>query len=63
MVTLLRTGVVTLSEICTLVAYGFLPLKLAVIRTVYGLPELILAGIGGSKIYKTPEDQENSKDK
>jgi len=43
-----------------LVAYGFLPLKVATIGTVYGLLELVLAGIIGSKIYKT-KDQLTSK--
>lgn len=37
-----------------LVAYGFMPLKLAAIGTVWGLLELILAGIIGSKLYKEP---------
>ena len=36
-----------------LVAYGFLPWGIAVIGTVYGLIELILAGIIGSKIYRS----------
>lgn len=35
-----------------LVAYGFMPFKLAIIGTVWGLLELILAGIIGSKLYR-----------
>lgn len=34
-----------------LVAYGFLPLNIAAVGTVYGLMELILAAAIGSKIY------------
>ncbi|MFA6946324.1 MAG: hypothetical protein WC220_10520 [Pedobacter sp.] len=36
----------------SLVAYGFMPVKLVVIGTVWGLGELLLAGIVGSKLYK-----------
>lgn len=35
-----------------LVAYGFMPLRLVVIGTAWGLLELILASIVGSKLYK-----------
>ncbi len=35
-----------------LVAYGFMPFRLAAIGTAYGLLELLLAGIVGSKLYK-----------
>lgn len=35
-----------------LVAYGFMPFQLAAIGTAYGLLELILASIIGSKLYK-----------
>jgi hypothetical protein len=36
----------------SLVAYGFMPVKLVVIGTVWGLGELLLAGFIGSKLYK-----------
>jgi len=36
----------------SLLAYGFMPVKLTVIGTVWGLGELLLAGIVGSKLYK-----------
>ena len=36
----------------SLVAYGFMPVRLTVIGTVWGLGELLLAGIVGSKLYK-----------
>jgi hypothetical protein len=36
----------------SLVAYGFMPVKLTVIGTVWGLGELVLAGIVGSRLYK-----------
>jgi hypothetical protein len=36
----------------SLVVYGFMPVKLTVIGTVWGLGELLLAGIIGSKLYK-----------
>lgn len=36
----------------SLVAYGFMPVKLTVIGTVWGLGELLLAGIVGSRLYK-----------
>lgn len=36
----------------SLVAYGFMPVRLTVIGTVWGLGELILAGIVGSKLYR-----------
>lgn len=34
-----------------LVAYGFIPFKLAAIGTAWGLLELILASMAGSKLY------------
>lgn len=36
----------------SLVAYGFMPVRLTVIGTAWGLGELLLAGIVGSKLYK-----------
>ena len=36
----------------SLVVYGFMPVRLTVIGTVWGLAELLLAGIVGSKLYK-----------
>ncbi|HBZ26568.1 MAG TPA: hypothetical protein DEO54_10115 [Rikenellaceae bacterium] len=33
-------------------AYGFMPVKLTVIGTIWGLGELLLAGIVGSRLYK-----------
>lgn len=36
----------------SLVAYGFMPIRLTVIGTIWGLGELLLAGIVGSKLYK-----------
>jgi hypothetical protein len=36
----------------SLVVYGFMPVKLVIIGTVWGLGELLLAGIVGSKLYK-----------
>jgi hypothetical protein len=36
----------------SLVAYGFMPVKLVVIGTVWGLGELLLAGLVGAKLYK-----------
>ena len=36
----------------SLVIYGFMPVKLVVIGTVWGLGELLLAGFVGSKLYK-----------
>ena len=35
-----------------LVVYGFMPLQLSVIGTIWGLLELLLAGIIGSILYK-----------
>lgn len=35
----------------SLVVYGFMPVRLTVIGTVWGLGELLLAGIVGSKLY------------
>jgi len=39
-------------ENASLLAYGFMPVKLTVIGTVWGLGELLLAGIVGSRLYK-----------
>jgi phage-related minor tail protein len=36
----------------SLIAYGFMPVRLTVIGTIWGLAELLLAGIVGSKLYK-----------
>ena len=36
----------------SMVVYGFMPVKLTVIGTVWGLGELLLAGIVGSRLYK-----------
>jgi len=36
----------------SLIAYGFMPVRLTVIGTIWGLGELLLAGIVGSKLYK-----------
>lgn len=36
----------------SLVAYGFMPVKLVIIGTIWGLGELLLAGMVGSKLYK-----------
>jgi hypothetical protein len=36
----------------SLIAYGFMPVRLTVIGTAWGLGELLLAGIVGSKLYK-----------
>ena len=36
----------------SMVVYGFMPLKLTVIGTIWGLGELLLAGIVGAKLYK-----------
>jgi hypothetical protein len=36
----------------SLVAYGFMPVRLTVIGTAWGLGELLLAGIVGSYLYK-----------
>jgi len=41
----------------SLVAYGFMPVKLTVIGTFWGLGELLLAGIVGSKLYKEVEQK------
>jgi hypothetical protein len=34
------------------VVYGFMPVRLTIIGTVWGLGELLLAGIVGSRLYK-----------
>ena len=36
----------------SLLVYGFMPVRLTVIGTVWGLGELLLAGIVGSRLYK-----------
>jgi hypothetical protein len=36
----------------SMVVYGFMPVRLTVIGTTWGLGELLLAGIVGSKLYK-----------
>lgn len=36
----------------SLIAYGFMQVRLTIIGTVWGLGELLLAGIAGSKLYK-----------
>jgi len=36
----------------SLVAYGFMPLKFTIIGTAWGLGELLLAGLVGSKLYQ-----------
>jgi hypothetical protein len=36
----------------SLIVYGFMPVRLTVIGTVWGMGELLLAGIVGSKLYK-----------
>jgi hypothetical protein len=36
----------------SLIAYGFMPVRLTAIGTFWGLGELLLAGIVGSKLYK-----------
>jgi hypothetical protein len=41
----------------SLIAYGFMPVRLTVIGTAWGLGELLLAGIVGSKLYKDVKQQ------
>ena len=41
----------------SLIAYGFMPVRLTVIGTVWGLAELLLAGIVGSRLYKEPKQK------
>ncbi len=41
-----------LSNVSLVVVYGFMPVRLTVIGTVWGLAELLLAGVVGSKLYK-----------
>jgi hypothetical protein len=36
----------------SLVVYGFMPLKLTIIGTIWGLGELLIAGLVSSKLYK-----------
>lgn len=36
----------------SLIVYGFIPVRLTVIGIIWGLGELLLAGIVGSKLYK-----------
>lgn len=52
----------------SLVVYGFMPLKFTILGTVWGLAELLLAGLVGSGLYKevrltsegsSPEDEKN----
>lgn len=42
----------------SLLIYGFMPVKLTVIGTVWGLGELLLAGVVGSKLYKEVKHHE-----
>ena len=37
----------------SMVVYGFLPVKLTVIGTIWGLGELLLAGMVGARLYKS----------
>jgi hypothetical protein len=37
--------------------YGFMPLKLTICGTIWGLFELVIAGIVGSKIYKEKSEK------
>jgi len=39
----------------SLVAYGFMPLKFTIMGTAWGLGELLLAGLVGSRLYKEVE--------
>jgi len=41
------------------VVYGFMPLKLSIIGTIWGLLELLLAGIIVSKLYDRKKKDEN----
>jgi hypothetical protein len=41
----------------SLVVYGFMPVRLVIIGTVWGLGELLLASIFGSKLYKEVEQE------
>lgn len=45
------------SSNAALVAYGFMPLPLVVIGTLWGLMEVLIAGIVGSKLYKPIENE------
>ena len=36
----------------SMVVYGFMPVKLTVIGTIWGLGEILLAGIVGARLYK-----------
>jgi len=36
----------------SLIVYGFMPVRLTVIGIIWGLGELLLAGVAGSKLYK-----------
>jgi hypothetical protein len=36
----------------SLIVYGFMPVRLTVIGIIWGLGELLLAGIVGAKLYK-----------
>ena len=44
----------------SLIAYGFMPVRLTVIGTIWGLGELLLAGIVGSKLYKEVKQRPQS---
>jgi len=43
-----------LTSNASLAVYGFMPVKLVVIGTIWGLMELLLAGMVGSRIYRDP---------
>lgn len=43
----------------SLIVYGFMPVKLVIIGTVWGLGELLLAGFLGTKLYKEVEQNEH----
>jgi len=42
----------------SLVVYGFMPVRLTVIGIIWGLGELLLAGVVGSKFYKEVKQQQ-----
>ena len=42
----------------SMVFYGFMPIELTVIGTAWGLVELLLASIVGSRLYKEPAEQD-----
>lgn len=39
----------------SMIAYGFMPVRLTMIGTIWGLGELIVAAIVASKLYKDPK--------